>query len=66
MFSHDGLRGKVFLGYAGLLSSIELRHLFYLLTQFITLRRDLVQSVLTVLILEDLLLVVMLLIDLVL
>ena len=35
--SHDGLRGKVLLGYAGLLSSIELRHLFYLLTQFITL-----------------------------
>ena len=29
---HDGLRGKVLLGYAGLLSSIELRHLFYLLT----------------------------------
>ena len=42
LFSHDSLRGKVLLGYAGLLSSIELRYLFYLLTQFITLRRDLV------------------------
>ena len=42
LFSHDGLRGKVLLCYAGLLSSIELRHLFYLLTQFFTLRPDLV------------------------
>ena len=40
--SHDGLRGKVLLGYAGLLSSIELRHLFHLHTQFITLQQDLV------------------------
>ena len=31
LFSHDGLRGKVLLCYVGLLSSIELRHLFYLL-----------------------------------
>ena len=27
---HDGLRGKVLIYYVGLLSSIELRHLFYL------------------------------------
>ena len=32
LFFHDDLRGKVLLGYTGLLSSIELRHLFYLLT----------------------------------
>ena len=31
LFSHDGLRGKVLLCYTGLLISIELRHLFYLL-----------------------------------
>ena len=31
-FSPDNLRGKVLLGYAGLLSSIELRHLSLLLT----------------------------------
>ena len=41
-FSHDDQRGKVLLGYVGLLISIELRHLSLLLMQFITLRRDLV------------------------
>ena len=64
LFSYDDLRGKVLLGYACLLSSIELRHLslFVYAVHYFATKSSV--SVLTILILEDLLLVVMLLIDL--